>query len=148
MPANSSGTTAFVQQTKQPAERADKALRLIGPPVHGLGPGERAYFLRQRSSLRTLSALWPGPLHGGGGVFAFGRGDLFQRADWDAGFFGEGLGRRSWLPVREGRFPGGAGKLFLQVELLGEHALDAHCQAARGGVAGNDRGRLQQTLRG
>ena len=38
---------AFVQQAKQPAERADKAFRLIGPPVHGLGPGERAYFLRQ-----------------------------------------------------------------------------------------------------
>ena len=38
---------AFIEQTKQPAQRADEALRLIGPPVHGLGPGERGNFLGQ-----------------------------------------------------------------------------------------------------
>src|ERR1700758_3658871 len=30
----------FVQQAKQPTERTYKALRLVRPPVHCLGPGE------------------------------------------------------------------------------------------------------------
>src|SRR5882757_5057565 len=58
----------FVQQAKQPAERAYKALRLVRPPVHSLGPGKGAYFLAQllaQHLFRTLA--WP--LHGGGGVF-------------------------------------------------------------------------------
>ena len=125
---------AFVQQAKQPAERTNKTLRLIGPPVHGLGPGERAYFLGQGSP-QNLERAEPGPLHGGRGVFALGRGDLFQSTDWDAGFLGEGLGRRTWLPAGEGRLPRGTSKLLLRVQLLRQHARDAHCQAAWSGVA-------------
>ena len=133
---------ASVEQTKQPAERADEAFRLIGPPVHGLGPGERAYFLGQRVAQNFFRAL-PWPLHGGSSVFTFGRSDFFQRRDRDAGFLGEGLGRRARLSIGKGCFPGRAGKLFLQVELLGEHAFDAHRQPPRGGVAGNDSSSVQ-----
>ena len=85
----------------------------------------------------------PWPLNGGGSVFAFGRSDLVERGDRDAGLFGEGLRRRARLPVGKGRFPGRAGKLFLHVELLGKNAFDAHRKPAWGGVAGNDSSSVQ-----
>src|SRR5260370_19240067 len=94
----------FVQQAKQPAERAYKALRLVRPPVHSLGPGEGAYFLAQLLTQHLFRSL-ARPLHGGGGVFTFGRGDFPKRRNGSSCFFGEGLRRWSGLSLREGCFP-------------------------------------------
>jgi hypothetical protein len=137
-----------VQQTKEPAKRADKAFRLIGPPIHGLGPGKRAD-LPGKLFAKNLLGGAAGPVNEGAGILAFWGCNFLQRRDCYTGFPGKGLCRRARLAIREGCLPGRPGKLFLHVELPGEHAFGAHGKPAWGGVAGDCSARRgQQALPG
>ena len=139
------GDDGFIQQAHEPAQRTDKTLRLLAPPVHRLRPGNCGNLFGQQpgEDLRRWAA---GTGNRGGDIFAFGRCKRAQIRDLDPSLFGKGLRGGGRFSVAEGDFPSGPGKLLFPIGLARENSPHYDGEPPRRGIAEGLRLCFSQTL--